>query len=122
MKFQDEIPELKIKVDKRYQGFNAGMYLYSLKKLREMNLTKKALEILYFNVDMRKIMNHGTQPLMNLLFNGKSKPIDHRWNLTGLGWQRNIEKSILEGAFILHWSGPKKPWLNEGLYKEYWII
>ena len=51
MNFPDKISELKINVDKTYKGFNAGVYLYSLKKWRENEMTKKAIEILYFNME-----------------------------------------------------------------------
>ena len=65
-------------------------------------------------------MRHGTQPLMNLIFNDKTKNIDPRWNFTGLGWERKLSRDALSKAYILHWSGPRKPWLEEGLYKSYW--
>jgi lipopolysaccharide biosynthesis glycosyltransferase len=122
MGFPNSIPELKMEINKKYKGFNAGVYLYSLEKWRANEMTKQAVEILHFNTYIRKIMRHGTQPLMNLLFNGRMKAIDKRWNLTGLGWRKKIEEYNLDGAYILHWSGPKKPWLEQGLYKEYWVI
>ena len=120
MNFPDEIPELKIKIDNNLKGFNAGVYLFSFKYWKKYNLTQKCIEILIYNLT-HKIMRHGTQPLMNLIFNGKIKNIDPRWNFTGLGWERKLSPDSLSKAYILHWSGPRKPWLKNGLYKSYWV-
>ncbi len=119
MNFPDEIPELNIKINNDINGFNAGVYLFSLKLWREKNLSQKSVQILIYNLT-HKIMRHGTQPLMNLIFNGCTKNIDPRWNYTGLGWERNLDPEELRKAYILHWSGPKKPWLENGLYKMIW--
>ncbi|KAF4687866.1 hypothetical protein FOZ60_003426 [Perkinsus olseni] len=36
------------------------------------------------------------------------------WNFANLGWK-------LAGQKVLHWNGPKKPWLQNGLYVEAWL-
>lgn len=48
-----------------------------------------------------------------------TKEIDKRWNLRGLGWKNEMEPSKLDSAYILHWTGNKKPWKKNGLFKEY---
>ena len=119
MNFPEEIPDLNIKINNNIKGFNAGVYLFSFKYWREFNLTQKCIQILIHNLT-HKIMRHGTQPLMNLIFNNLTKNIDPRWNFTGLGWERKLSPDSLSKAYILHWSGPRKPWLDNGLYKSYW--
>ena len=119
MNFPDEIPELNIKINNDINGFNTGVYLFSPKLWREQNLTGQSIQILIYNLT-HKIMRHGTQPLINLIFNNCTKNIDSKWNFTGLGWERNLDPGDIKKAYILHWSGPKKPWLENGLYKTIW--
>ena len=65
----------------------------------------------------KKLYRFNTQPVLNYFFINKVKDIDKRWNTKNLG---NGSNKDLENAFVLHWNGPRKPWKNNGLYKEYW--
>lgn len=40
------------------------------------------------------------------------------YNTPGFGSVRGISKEIIQNAKILHWTGPKKPWNKDGLYKD----
>lgn len=46
--------------------------------------------------------------------------LDSTYNYSGLGWIENIPDELINDAHILHWTGPRKPWLPNGLYKEYY--
>ena len=94
MNFPNEIEELNIKINNKIKGFNAGVYLFSLEYWRKNNLTQKCVQILIYNLT-HKIMRHGTQPLMNLIFNDMTKNIDPRWNFTGLGWRESCRGMLL---------------------------
>lgn len=40
------------------------------------------------------------------------------YNVTGLGHVRGLNISILKSAKILHWTGSRKPWKFDGLYRD----
>ncbi|KAF4664286.1 hypothetical protein FOL47_005217 [Perkinsus chesapeaki] len=43
------------------------------------------------------------------------------WNFADLGWRKDYSLSTLREQKILHWNGPRKPWLQNGLYVEAWL-
>ncbi|KAF4679350.1 hypothetical protein FOZ62_001311 [Perkinsus olseni] len=43
------------------------------------------------------------------------------WNFANLGWKTDFAATELAGQKVLHWNGPKKPWLQNGLYVEAWL-
>jgi lipopolysaccharide biosynthesis glycosyltransferase len=44
--------------------------------------------------------------------------IDAIYNLPGFGSVRGISEDVISKAKILHWTGPKKAWSKNGLYKD----
>ena len=50
------------------------------------------------------------------------KQLDNICNTFDLGHNPNISNEVLNKAIILHWNGPQKPWKENGLYKEYYIL
>lgn len=40
------------------------------------------------------------------------------YNTPGFGSVRGIPKRIIDNAIVLHWTGPLKPWTENGLYKD----
>lgn len=46
-----------------------------------------------------------------LAFDGRVQAIDPRWNLPGLGW-RVPRPDLVRLSAVLHFSGPRKPWLE----------
>jgi lipopolysaccharide biosynthesis glycosyltransferase len=101
--------------------FNAGVFVTDLSQWREHAVLEKlegwikrhrlALEDFYF----------GTQSIMNLAFYRDFQPLPSVWNVQPLGWYDDISDETLQNGKILHWAGKRKPWLADGLYKEYWI-
>jgi lipopolysaccharide biosynthesis glycosyltransferase len=59
-----------------------------------------------------------TQGAINNALHDMICPIDIKYNTQGLGHRLNLSKAIIENSVILHWNGPKKPWLRNGLYKQ----
>lgn len=103
------------------EGFNAGIYLINLAYWRKNNYTKMMEELMKLNkTSNTKIYNLGTQPIVNLLYYKKSTKMNLKWNVKSLG--HNIpRRDKMKRAFLLHWSGAHKPWLKDGLNKEYWL-
>jgi len=46
---------------------------------------------------------------------------DATWNYDGLGWNHDFLVEELRRKNVLHWSGAKKPWKDNGLYTELWL-
>jgi lipopolysaccharide biosynthesis glycosyltransferase len=100
------------------KGFNTGFYLINLDLWKKNNYIDLA-EKLIINNKKNKLFKLGTQPILNLIYYKKCTSLDKKWNLTGLG-SYIFTESKLNKAYILHWSGPHKPWNEDGLNKERW--
>lgn len=119
MEFSESIPDLNININPQFKGFNTGVYLFNCRYWREHKLTDLCKKIIVCNLK-KKFMTTGTQPLLNLVFLNKTKNIDYRWNVAGAGWCSGLNDNDIKNAFIIHWSGRQKPWLRDGLWKNYW--
>lgn len=109
----------KLKIDNNKMGFNTGVYLYNCKYWRNNKFTEKCEQIMMEHKE-KSLFSLGTQPIMNLLYYDLNIiNLDCRWNVTGLGTFK-IAKVKAQNAFILHWTGKLKPWLENGLNKHIW--
>lgn len=125
-KLKKEFEELNCKIgkedyDKNELGFNAGVWAINLdnfRKYRCSDILKLCMKVQSRN----KIFKHNDQGIMNLVFYKNFKIIDKRWNVYGYGHNGNytyfnnklFEKlnKNFDDAYIIHYSGPKKPWLK----------
>ncbi len=95
--------------------FNAGMLLLDLKKCREITDDVKALEVLNAHK-----MQFNDQDTLNIIFEGKVKLLDIRWNYSVAipNSLNHFNKSIAaayadlkrEDYGIVHYVSSKKPW------------
>ena len=102
--------------------FNAGIVLIDLKQWRALKLGDKFIDMMIAN-SRKKLWRLGSNPPLVLLAHGRFEALDERWNCDGLGWKKptDLEPACLrDGAFVWHWSGPRKPWLADGLYPQLW--
>lgn len=94
--------------------FNTGVMVVDVDKWRKGGYTQKVEEWMLIQ-KQRKIYHLGSLPPILLVFAGKNKPVDHRWNQHGLGGD-NLEgqcRNLHPGPIsLLHWSGKGKPWLR----------
>lgn len=85
----------------------------------------------YFNKIINIVLFHNnlkdglyklfTMSLINLCFWDKLKYYDeYLKNVVDLGYNQNITLDELENGDVLDWSGIKKPWFLNGMYKQYW--
>jgi len=100
--------------------FNAGVMLLQLENWRTHHIGSILMFWQELN-DATALYSHGTQPPLLLTFHHLDvrDTFDPTWNVDGLGW-RSLSKSELENAKLLHWTGPRKPWLKSGRYVQYW--
>jgi lipopolysaccharide biosynthesis glycosyltransferase len=62
-----------------------------------------------------------TMSIINLCFWNKLYYSDsYLKNIVDLGYKLNISETDLKNADVLDWSGMRKPWFKNGLYKQYW--
>jgi len=118
-RYPEYITEINFKKKKIYNGFNTGVYLFDSRIWRKNNYTEKCIKILKLQLE-KNIMQYGTQPLINLIFYDKTVNIDERWNVAGAGWDSGVTEELLKDAYIIHWSGRQKPWIEDGLWKFFW--
>merc|ERR1712176_480443 len=94
--------------------FSAGVLLYNLEKWRSGSLTR-ALE------RWSQVLQgfFGTQLAMCMEFVGKFDEMHWSWNVEGLGIEAShLPQRCIDGARVLHWSGPHKPW---GPRTDHWV-
>ncbi|ERN16830.1 probable galacturonosyltransferase-like 7 [Amborella trichopoda] len=94
--------------------FNTGVMVVDLQKWRRFDYTKKIED--WMEIQRRfRIYELGSLPPFLLVFAGKVKAIEHRWNQHGLGGD-NVNGSCRDlhvgPVSLLHWSGSGKPWLR----------
>ncbi|XP_064405544.1 uncharacterized protein LOC135350619 [Halichondria panicea] len=99
--------------------FNAGVYGVNLDLWRENRIHD---EVAYWMNQQAKarLWDFGTQPIMLLAAYEQWGHLDPHWNVNGLGWNTEMSRRDLDEAKLLHWSGKRKPWLPDGLYKDLW--
>jgi len=103
-----------------YPYFNAGVLCTSLNYWRENGIKEKIIEIMKKHKKSKKgLFELGTQPILNIIFVNNFQILDKTWNTRGLGCQK-VKSEIINRAKIIHWSGPDKPWLKKGRYKNLW--
>jgi alpha-1,4-galacturonosyltransferase len=125
--------------------FNAGVVVIDLKRWRALGLSEKFVEATRAHAQ-HKLWRLGSNPPLVLLAHGRFEALDPRWNCdgrgaasfsdgveavlvpsspvpAGLGWKKPTDLDapcLRHGAYIWHWSGPRKPWLADGLYPQLW--
>jgi lipopolysaccharide biosynthesis glycosyltransferase len=55
-----------------------------------------------------------------LALGNHTQPLDARWNVLQLGWNKAVPPESLKAGWVLHWNGEKKPWLRDGMYQDRW--
>eukprot|EP01065_Artemidia_motanka_P008848 TRINITY_DN14497_c0_g1_i1.p1 TRINITY_DN14497_c0_g1~~TRINITY_DN14497_c0_g1_i1.p1 ORF type:complete len:343 (+),score=113.15 TRINITY_DN14497_c0_g1_i1:79-1029(+) len=92
------------------ETFNAGVLVFSLQRWRRSNYTEEVEWWMRQN-DRHDLYSFGTQGPMLLMFVESFERLDPRWNVHGLGTPRHkLPKKVVDMAFLLHWSGKRKPW------------
>jgi lipopolysaccharide biosynthesis glycosyltransferase len=94
--------------------FNTGVMVIDIAKWRQNNY-RKMIEHWMEVQKEKRIYELGSLPPFLLVFAGKLKPVEHRWNQHGLGGDNVVGscRSLHPGPVsLLHWSGKGKPWLR----------
>eukprot|EP00055_Hartaetosiga_balthica_P002128 m.139179 g.139179 ORF g.139179 m.139179 type:complete len:1008 (+) comp19504_c0_seq1:65-3088(+) len=99
--------------------FNAGILLIRPRMWMQLDMTAKILSWMQRHKET-PLWDYGTQPLLLIAaYKRWSSLPSPLWNVDGLGYKTRLTSTLVNG-YILHWTGPHKPWLVDGLYKSIW--
>ena len=89
--------------------FNAGILVMNFKKMRELNFSKKVIDL----IDAYEFKVAQDQDILNVLCAGDIKMISTSWNQMPLGNKNNNPN-------IIHYNLIYKPWkMNDVMYEEF---
>ena len=111
-------------------NWNAGLFLMNCREWRRRNVVAEVDQILRTMIDRGHSVYSGLsfkgvsiqRPLNILSSRYPTQRIDGRWNVDGLGWNKSLRHKTLCNAWALHWSGSRKPWLPQGMYRNMWNL
>ncbi|KAG0473591.1 hypothetical protein HPP92_014928 [Vanilla planifolia] len=101
----------------------SGLNIIDLEKWREQNLTAIYQKFLHsFHNGSEASWRTAVLPASLLAFQGLVFPITRLSIISGLGHKYGISEETIRNAFVLHYNGNMKPWLDLGIpaYKAYW--
>jgi len=97
--------------------FNAGTLVINMKRWREQDLTPPMLDYLIRNGDKVLLADQGA---LNAFLHHDWAPLDNRWNQgndilfpqlwTAAGYSQEEWQVAKDDPYIIHYTGPKKPW------------
>ncbi|CAA0828048.1 Probable galacturonosyltransferase 6 [Striga hermonthica] len=98
-----------------------GMNIFDLREWRRRNLTEVYLKYLHLG-NKRPILTEGSLPIGWLTFYKHTLALENQWQVLGLGHDSSVRQNNIDRAFVLHFDGIHKPWLDIGFerYKQYW--
>lgn len=97
-------------------GFNAGVFMFNLDVIRNLEFEKKFLYCMRLNA-RKAIWRHNDQGILNFIFQDNAGKFPLQWNAMWFGCEKNksiyYERCIPQffNAKLLHFNGPLKPWL-----------
>jgi lipopolysaccharide biosynthesis glycosyltransferase len=96
--------------------FNSGFFLVKNSLLTDSNY-EKLLEIINPNIYQSPKIRQTDQVVLNLFFAGKQHLIGGIYNYLAVHWETILrnEKISLSDAKVIHFNGPQKPWMAEGV-------
>ena len=68
-----------------------------------------------------KLYEFYSEGCMNITLNKHFTPLHLKYNYMGLGWETHHTDEAISQAVILHWNGGRKPWLEDGYYRKYYL-
>lgn len=86
---------------------NAGVLLLNLENIRKDNMISK---LFYNNLQLKDKIMYQDQDVINITFKNKILEANSIYNFTGTNVRR--EKNKRKSAVIIHYTGERKPWMN----------
>ncbi|CAD5321554.1 unnamed protein product [Arabidopsis thaliana] len=107
--------------DPKFCGWAYGMNIFDLKEWKKNNIT----ETYHFWQNLnenRTLWKLGTLPPGLITFYNLTQPLQRKWHLLGLGYDKGIDVKKIERSAVIHYNGHMKPWTEMGIskYQPYW--
>jgi lipopolysaccharide biosynthesis glycosyltransferase len=101
-------------------GFNAGVFVVDLDRWRSQHMTN---EIRHWTLRNRKeqLYKLGSQAPMILVFHDNFEHMAAKWNTKVSHIDDPEKRDDASKACLFHWSGPGKPWNEDGIHKDLWV-
>jgi glycosyltransferase involved in cell wall biosynthesis len=108
-------------IDLKKNIIYTGTYICNNYLYVKNNIVKKIEFLLEQMFKFKKLFRCFTMSLLNISCYEKIGLINDEYIITpDLGWKENVKISLLNNSDILDWSGNRKPWYKDGLYKNYY--
>mmetsp|Transcript_48338 Transcript_48338/g.114612 ORF Transcript_48338/g.114612 Transcript_48338/m.114612 type:complete len:467 (-) Transcript_48338:117-1517(-) len=120
----------KLNAFKQLTCFNNGVVVFNLAVWKELRLVERIEQ--WVNAHKQCPMYKGgiQSPFHLALYEADAEnyssqrctiaTVDKEWNIDGLGYAHISAARLAQGK-ILHWTGKRKPWQPDGMYKSFWI-
>ncbi len=99
--------------------YNTGVLYVDTKQWLAMGFEEKCFkEVSLQKESYGKRLDYYAQGALNNALHSYIREIDQKYNLPGFGSVRGISSDVINEAKVLHWTGPRKAWAENGLYKD----
>ncbi|CAL9237166.1 unnamed protein product [Arabidopsis halleri] len=107
--------------DPKACGWAYGMNIFDLKEWKKNNITETYHFWQKLN-ENQTLWELETLPAGLIMFYNLTLPLESKWHLLGLGYDKEIDEKDIENSAVIHFNGPLKPWKELGVtkYQPYW--
>ncbi|XP_040029568.2 glycosyltransferase 8 domain-containing protein 2 [Gasterosteus aculeatus] len=121
---KEEVRDLGI--DPRKCSFNPGVFVADVTEWKKQKITKQLEkwmeENVRHNIYSSAMAGGVATPPMLIVFHDKYTTLDPLWHVRHMGWSpdAHYSENFLQGAHLLHWNGPFKPWHYPAVHLDLW--
>uniref|UniRef100_A0A8C6V015 Glycosyltransferase 8 domain containing 2 n=1 Tax=Neogobius melanostomus TaxID=47308 RepID=A0A8C6V015_9GOBI len=107
-------------------SFNPGVFVADVDEWKRQAVTKQLEHWMQENVRSNlyssALVGGVATPPMLMVFHDKYTRLEPLWHVRHLGFSPDTSypESYLQGAQLLHWNGPFKPWTTPSVHAELW--
>lgn len=107
------------RVDPRAKCYNTGVLFVNVDQWIDMQFEEKCFDELELQKETNgQRLDFYAQGALNNALHSYIHEIDLIYNMPGFGGVRGISAERISSAVVLHWTGSKKAWAKDGLYKD----
>ncbi|KAL6117105.1 glt8d2 [Pungitius sinensis] len=113
-------------IDPRECSFNPGVFVADVTEWKKQKITKQLEkwmeENVRHNIYSSAMAGGVATPPMLIVFHDKYTTLDPLWHVRHMGWSpdAHYSENFLQGAHLLHWNGPFKPWHYPAVHLDLW--
>uniref|UniRef100_A0A3B4ATM7 Uncharacterized protein n=1 Tax=Periophthalmus magnuspinnatus TaxID=409849 RepID=A0A3B4ATM7_9GOBI len=113
-------------IDPNHCSFNPGVFVADVDEWRRQRITKELERWMEENyrhdLYSSALVGGVATPPMLIVFHERFTKVDPMWHVRHLGFSPDAyyAESYLQGAQLLHWNGPFKPWTYPAVHSDLW--